>query len=73
MGGREYVLDSEFRWAQDDYNSTQRSIEIWAFIIRLRSWLFLIDKKWSYVGGFTEEKYRPPHPSEKHGLLSWSP
>lgn len=55
-GSREYVMDSEFRWAQDNYNSTQRSIEIWAFIVQLRVRLTLLDQKWTYAGGFTDEK-----------------
>lgn len=55
-GSREYVMDSEFRWAQDNYSSTRRTVEIWAFIVRLRVTLTLIDQKWSYVGGFSEEK-----------------
>lgn len=55
-GSREYVMDSDFRWAQDDYNNTQRSIEIWAFIIQLRVRLTLMNQKWNYVGGYTDDK-----------------
>ena len=58
-GSREFVQDSEFRWSQDTYNSTQRSIEIWAFIIQLRAKLFLLDQKWSYRSGFSEEQCAP--------------
>lgn len=49
-------LDNDFRWARDNYNSTQRSIDIWSFIISLRVKLYLLDQKWSYLGGWTEEK-----------------
>ena len=49
-------MDSDFKWAQDNYNSTQRSIEIWAFIIQLRVRLTLMEQKWNYVGGYTDEK-----------------
>lgn len=55
-GSREYVMDSEFRWAQDNYSSTRRTVEIWAFIVRLRVSLTLMDQKWSYATGFSEEK-----------------
>ncbi|KAL3133809.1 hypothetical protein ABBQ32_008284 [Trebouxia sp. C0010 RCD-2024] len=49
-------LDSDFRWARDNYNSTQRSLDIWSFIISLRVRLYLLDQKWSYVGGWAEDK-----------------
>ena len=53
-GSREFVMDSEFRWAQDNYSSFQRTVEIWSFIITLRVRLFLIDQKWTYLTGYSE-------------------
>ena len=49
-------MDSDFRWSRDNYNNTQRSIDIWTFIVTLRTKLWLLDQKWSYVGGWTESK-----------------
>lgn len=43
------------RWAQDDYNATQRTVDTWTFFVRFRTSLYLLDKKWSYVGGWSEE------------------
>ena len=55
-GMPQFSLDSDFRWSRDNYSSTQRSVDIWSFIISLRTKLYLLDQKWSYVGGWTEEK-----------------
>lgn len=51
-----FSMDSDFRWSRDNYNNTQRSIDIWTFIVSLRTKLWLLDQKWSYVGGWTEPK-----------------
>ncbi|DBA75148.1 TPA: hypothetical protein ACH3X1_010464 [Trebouxia sp. C0004] len=51
-----FSVDSDFRWSRDNYNNTQRSIDIWTFIITLRTKLWLLDQKWSYLGGWTELK-----------------
>jgi len=48
--------DADFAWANDDYNVTQRTIDTWAFFIQFRTRLYLLDKKWAYAGGYTEEK-----------------
>ena len=55
-GMPQFTLDSEFQWSRDNYSSTQRSIDIWTFIVSLRTKLYLLDQKWTYVGGWTEEK-----------------
>ena len=52
----ELQLDDKFSWSRDNYNSTQRSLDIWSFIIKLRTKLWLLDQKWSYAGGWTESK-----------------
>lgn len=48
--------DESFKWSNDNYNQTQRNIDVWSFVLTLRLRLYLIDAKWSYVGGFSEEK-----------------
>lgn len=50
------AMDSDFRWSKDNYSNTQRSIDIWSFIVSLRTKLWLLDQKWSYVGGWSEAK-----------------
>lgn len=48
--------DEGFNWANENYNSLQRSIDVWSFVISLRIRVLLDNAKWAYVGGFTEEK-----------------
>lgn len=48
--------DENFRWANENYNSVQRTIDVWSCIISLRIRVLLDDAKWTYVGGFSEEK-----------------
>lgn len=49
-----FSMDTDFRWSSDKYSNTQRSLDIWGFIIGLRTKLWLLDQKWSYVGRWTE-------------------
>jgi hypothetical protein len=56
-GDRPLIMDSSYRWSKDNYSRTRRNLDIWSFILTLRARLFLLDKPWSYPGGFTEEKY----------------
>lgn len=51
---REIPMDVDFRWAQDSYNSTQRSVDTWVFFAAFRTRLWLLDQKWSYVGGYSD-------------------
>ena len=48
--------DEGFSWAKDDYNSLQRTIDIWSFVLSFRLRLLFDNAKWAYPGGFTEEK-----------------
>ncbi|KAH9606642.1 hypothetical protein KSS87_013078 [Heliosperma pusillum] len=48
--------DSGFSWANDNYNSVQRSIDVWSFVLSLRVRVLLENAKWAYAGGFDEEK-----------------
>jgi hypothetical protein len=49
----ELPTDVDFKWAQDSYNATQRTVDTWVFFSVFRTRLWLLDQKWSYVGGFT--------------------
>jgi len=48
--------DVGFSWASDTYNSVQRSIDVWSFVISLRVRIFFDNAKWAFAGGFSEEK-----------------
>lgn len=48
--------DEGFSWARDDYSTTQRQIDVWSFVLTLRARVWFLDSKWTYLGGFTEEK-----------------
>ncbi len=48
--------DEGFSWAKEDYSPTKRNIDVWSFVLTLRSRVWLVDAKWTYVGGFTEKK-----------------
>ncbi|XP_024923003.3 protein ACTIVITY OF BC1 COMPLEX KINASE 7, chloroplastic [Ziziphus jujuba] len=50
--------DEGFRWANENYNSWQRSIDVWSFVISLRIRVLLDNAKWAYLGGFTENKQK---------------
>ncbi|XP_061344109.1 protein ACTIVITY OF BC1 COMPLEX KINASE 7, chloroplastic-like [Gastrolobium bilobum] len=50
--------DEGFSWANENYNSWQRTIDIWSFVISLRIRVLLDNAKWAYVGGLTEEKQK---------------
>ena len=48
--------DEGFSWANENYNSWQRNIDIWSFVISFRTRVLFDNAKWAYVRGFTEEK-----------------
>lgn len=48
--------DESFSWANENYNSVQRSIDVWSFVLSLRVRVLLDNAKWAYPGGFTEDK-----------------
>lgn len=48
--------DEGFSWANENYNSWQRSIDVWSFVLSLRIRVLLDNEKWAYAGGFTEDK-----------------
>lgn len=48
--------DESFSWANENYNSVQRSIDVWSFVLSLRVRILLDNAKWAYIGRFTEDK-----------------
>lgn len=48
--------DEGFGWANENYNSVQRSIDVWSFVLSLRVRVLFDNAKWAYLGGFDEEK-----------------
>lgn len=48
--------DEGFSWASESYNSVQRTIDVWSFVLSLRVRVLLDNAKWAYLGGFTEDK-----------------
>ncbi|KAJ4755149.1 Protein kinase superfamily protein [Rhynchospora pubera] len=50
--------DEGFSWSKDSYNAWQRTIDIWSFVLSLRIRVLFDNAKWSYVGGFSEEKQK---------------
>lgn len=59
-GVRVLPSDEGFSWADENYSSLQRSIDVWSFVISLRIRVLFDNAKWAYVGGFTEEKQVKP-------------
>ncbi|XP_058787206.1 protein ACTIVITY OF BC1 COMPLEX KINASE 7, chloroplastic isoform X1 [Vicia villosa] len=59
--------DEGFSWANENYSSLQRSIDVWSFVLSLRVRVLLDNAKWAYVGGFTEEKQK----SRRRKTASW--
>ncbi|GJP56458.1 hypothetical protein CLOM_g15528 [Closterium sp. NIES-68] len=57
-GVRQLPSDETFRWSREDYNVLQRTVDVWSAVLTLRARLALVDAKWSYLGGFTEDKQR---------------
>ncbi|XVE78297.1 hypothetical protein DITRI_Ditri13aG0133500 [Diplodiscus trichospermus] len=47
--------DENFSWANENYSTFQRTIDIWSFVLSLRGRVLLDNAKWAYVGGFTED------------------
>ncbi|KAL1812977.1 hypothetical protein ACET3Z_023042 [Daucus carota] len=59
--------DESFSWANENYNSVQRSIDVWSFILSLRVRILLDNAKWAYVGGITEDKQK----TRRRKTASW--
>ncbi|KAE9457835.1 hypothetical protein C3L33_10267, partial [Rhododendron williamsianum] len=59
--------DEGFSWASNNYNSVQRSIDVWSFVLSLRVRVLFDNAKWSYIGGFTEDKQK----NRRRRTASW--
>ncbi|RYR00813.1 hypothetical protein Ahy_B07g088924 isoform F [Arachis hypogaea] len=66
--------DEGFSWANENYSSWQRSIDVWSFVISLRIRVLLDNAKWAYVGGFTEDKQKEENSVVVKGacVAAWS-
>ncbi|MGK7876899.1 MAG: AarF/UbiB family protein [Xenococcaceae cyanobacterium] len=45
-----------YRWNRENYSRNRRRFDIWRFVLIFLFKLWLNGKKWSYRGGYTEEK-----------------
>ncbi|KAK7299818.1 hypothetical protein RJT34_10646 [Clitoria ternatea] len=59
--------DEGFSWANENYNSWQRSIDVWSFVVSLRIRVLLDNAKWAYLGSFTEAKQK----NRRRKTASW--
>ncbi|KAI3769536.1 hypothetical protein L6452_00642 [Arctium lappa] len=59
--------DESFSWANENYNSVQRSIDVWSFVLSLRVRVLFDNAKWAYPGGFTEDKQK----SRRRKTAAW--
>ncbi|KAK9152386.1 hypothetical protein Syun_010695 [Stephania yunnanensis] len=59
--------DESFSWANENYNSLQRTVDVWSFVLSLRIRVLLDNAKWAYVGGFTEDKQK----NRRRKTASW--
>lgn len=54
---RPETAKSSYRWNRENYSINRRRFDIWRFVLLLLLKLTLNGKKWSYIGGYTEEKF----------------
>lgn len=66
-GVRVLPSDEGFSWADENYSSFQRSVDVWSFVLALRIRVLFDNAKWAYIGGFTEEKQK----SRRRETASW--
>ncbi|XP_047319726.1 protein ACTIVITY OF BC1 COMPLEX KINASE 7, chloroplastic [Impatiens glandulifera] len=59
--------DEAFSWANEDYNSVQRVIDVWSFVLSLRVRVLFDNAKWSYFGGFSEDNQK----NRRRKTASW--
>ncbi|KAF5482628.1 hypothetical protein F2P56_003183 [Juglans regia] len=59
--------DEGFSWANENYNSLQRTIDVWSFVISLRFRVLFSNEKWAYLGGFTVDKQK----NRRQKTASW--
>ncbi len=54
------ITSSDFKWAQDNYNAVQRTVDTWTFFTVFRAGLWLLEQKWSYPGARAQAAKGPP-------------
>ncbi|MEM9273773.1 MAG: AarF/ABC1/UbiB kinase family protein [Cyanobacteria bacterium P01_F01_bin.143] len=52
----EKVDTKSYRWNRKKYSRTRRRLDIWKFVLSLSLALWRNNRKWTYSGGFSEEK-----------------
>ena len=50
------IAVADYDWSTERPSKAWRTIAIWAFVLELRTRLFLVDQKWAFPGGFTPQK-----------------
>ncbi|GAY55085.1 hypothetical protein CUMW_161770 [Citrus unshiu] len=59
--------DESFSWANENYNSWQRIIDVWSFVLSLQIRILFDNAKWAYLGGFSEDKQK----NRRRKTASW--
>lgn len=59
--------DESFSWSKENYSNLQRTIDVWSFVFSLRARIYFDGAKWSFIGGFSEEKQK----SRRRKTASW--
>ena len=52
------VSGKRYRWNREKYSRNRRRFDIWRFVLTFLFKLWRNSQKWTYTGGFTEEKLR---------------
>lgn len=50
------IPKKSYRWNKKNYSHTRRRLDIWKFVFSLSFKLWRNNRKWTYAGGYTEEK-----------------
>ncbi|XP_031274519.1 protein ACTIVITY OF BC1 COMPLEX KINASE 7, chloroplastic isoform X1 [Pistacia vera] len=59
--------DESFSWANENYNSWQRTVDVWSFVTAFRLRILFDNAKWAYFGGYTEDKQK----NRRQRTASW--
>lgn len=46
----------DYRWSNDNYSSQRRFVDIWSFVLRFLTESWMRDRKWTYLGGYSEAR-----------------
>ncbi|MFM6410055.1 MAG: AarF/ABC1/UbiB kinase family protein, partial [Microcystis sp.] len=50
------VAKNSYRWNRENYSINRRRLDIWRFVLTVLYQFWLNGKKWSYNGGYSQEK-----------------